>query len=384
MIKKIGKGTKKEENPFLISGYKSAKYFCNRLKETDKLLSAINNGRNVTLYSLRRMGKTGLIHHTFNSLKRQKKIKTVYCDIYLTQNLSEFVSAFANAVFNSLESSPEKFFKKAIEVFKSIKPKVSADRFSGEPVLEFSLDSTVDAKHTIKEIFSYLNQKSGSEKIIIAIDEFQQIINFPESNIEAVLRTEIQALNNVGFIFSGSKKHMMHSIFLNSGRPFYQSTEMMNLNRIEKGDYREFISDKFADEGIKIDNLSIDKVLAFTNSYTYYVQFLCNKLYSNYRSVIEVNAVNETIEQVLEENENIFLEYRNLLTVSQWNLLAGIAGEKGIKSVTSMDFIRKYGLTAPSSVSNSVKSLLEKEMIYFEEGKYYVYDLFFSRWLERL
>ena len=47
--------------PFLVYGYAGPDYFCDRKEDTQKLISALRNGRNITLMSPRRMGKTGLI-----------------------------------------------------------------------------------------------------------------------------------------------------------------------------------------------------------------------------------------------------------------------------------------------------------------------------------
>ncbi len=373
----------KVNNPFILTGYISDKYFCNRTGETSKLLSSIKNYRNTTIYSLRRMGKTGLIHHTFSKLRNNKNTILIYCDIYQTQNLNDFVKVFSNTILRAAESKPEKFYKKAIEIFKSIKPKVTADRFTGEPSLEFGVDYHENLLPTLSEIFGYLKSKSKSNTIVIAIDEFQQILNYPEKNVEAILRTGIQELQNVRFIFSGSRKHLMQSIFTGSSRPFYQSTEMMNLEKIDANEYGEFISKKFSENHKYIKEKAIDKILNFTESYTYYVQYFCNKLYSNYDKEVTEIYVDETESTILKENESIFLEYKNLIPLQQWNLVRAISKEKGIESITSMAFIKKYGLTAPSTVSNSIKALLEKEIIYFESGGYYVYDLFFSKWLER-
>ena len=41
-------------NPFLITGYQGPDYFCDREKETASLMSALKNGRNITLISPRR------------------------------------------------------------------------------------------------------------------------------------------------------------------------------------------------------------------------------------------------------------------------------------------------------------------------------------------
>ena len=54
-----------ESNPFLISGYISPEYFCDREKETNTITEALLNRRHMTIFSPRRMGKTGLIRHVF-------------------------------------------------------------------------------------------------------------------------------------------------------------------------------------------------------------------------------------------------------------------------------------------------------------------------------
>lgn len=48
----------KLNNPFLIAGYHSPEYFCDRLKETETITNALQNERNITLIAARRMGRT--------------------------------------------------------------------------------------------------------------------------------------------------------------------------------------------------------------------------------------------------------------------------------------------------------------------------------------
>lgn len=60
---------KELENPFVVYGYVSPTWFCNREQETCDLITALSNGRNVTLMSPRRMGKTGLIRYLQHNLQ---------------------------------------------------------------------------------------------------------------------------------------------------------------------------------------------------------------------------------------------------------------------------------------------------------------------------
>lgn len=84
---------------------------------------------------------------------------------------------------------------------------------------EVSIDIATDKEETtLKEIFNYL--QSSEKRCYIAIDEFQQITEYPEKGVEALLRSYIQFLPNVRFIFAGSKQHVMQEMFLSTKRPF--------------------------------------------------------------------------------------------------------------------------------------------------------------------
>ena len=64
------------DNPFAVNAYLSPQLFCDREQETATIASALRNGRHVMLYSPRRYGKTGLIHHVFNTLARARGART--------------------------------------------------------------------------------------------------------------------------------------------------------------------------------------------------------------------------------------------------------------------------------------------------------------------
>ena len=56
-------------NPFLVYGYAGPEYFCDRKEDTQKMISALQNGRNITLMCPRRMGKTGLIMTAIHQIR---------------------------------------------------------------------------------------------------------------------------------------------------------------------------------------------------------------------------------------------------------------------------------------------------------------------------
>ena len=191
-------------NPFLITGYQGPDYFCDREKETASLMSALKNGRNITLISPRRMGKTGLIKNVFYYIQKENKSAACfYLDIFSTQNLQEFVSLLGRSVLGKLDTLSQSTLKSLFSFFKSCRPVISADEITGMPSV--TLDFIPErSEETLKEIFTYLNQ-SGVE-CYIAIDEFQQIMEYPEKGVEGLLRSYIQTLLAEG----GAHAHRLH------------------------------------------------------------------------------------------------------------------------------------------------------------------------------
>ena len=92
-------------NPFVIYGYKGTEYFCDRKKETDLIMKALQNERNIVLISPRRIGKTGLIHHVFENISKQEpETHCFYLDINATRNLSQFIQLLAKTVIGKVDT----------------------------------------------------------------------------------------------------------------------------------------------------------------------------------------------------------------------------------------------------------------------------------------
>jgi hypothetical protein len=364
------------KNPFLLKGYLDKGHFCDREKETAALISAINNSRNVTLISLRRMGKTGLIQHVFAQLK--KNYDCVYVDILPTASLSEFTETFGKAVLNQLENPYGKSVNQLLGIFKKFTPSLSVDPMTGQPSFEINIKNERESESTLEDIFNYL--KKRKKKVVIAIDEFQQVTEYPEKKTEALLRSYIQTLNNVDFIFSGSHKHLLTQMFSQASRPFYQSTEFLFMDRIDKDAYAKFISHHFTNHQKKIKAGTIESIFDYTRQHTFYVQLLCHKLFTQPEKEISHEVVNRTLQDILTENETYYYGYKNLITEQQWNLLKAIAKENTVQKINQKEFLNRYDLSA-SSVQRSIKALEERELIIQETSGYRIYDVFFGRWI---
>ena len=327
------------------------------------------------------MGKTALIDHLFFQLQQEKDYSLHYLDLLPTNNLVEFTKVMANAVIGKFEKKPVIILQKLMKAISHLRPKISLDPLTGKPALELDIAGIEEAERTLDYIFEYLGRQDM--KIIMAMDEFQQILKYPEKNVEAHLRSLIQKYNNISFIFSGSNKHLLQSIFSDYGRPFYQSSDMMFLERLRYDDYFPFILEKFRNSRIDISESIILNILDWAYGHTFFVQYICNRLYAENIRKISDETLHKVLFELLKEREPVYYNYRNLLTDQQFTLLKAIAKEGNVVQPTSSDFMSKYNLSAASTVQTALQALIDKELIYEEQAKYAINDVFLSRWLER-
>ncbi len=368
----------KPNNPFLITGYYSPEFFCDRKEETATILDALHNERNVTLIAPRRMGKTGLIRHALYHLNEQNKdIVTCYMDIYSTQSLGDFVRLLANTVLGKLDTLPQKALNRISRFIRSCRPVFTFDELTGAPKVTIDVAPS-EERNTLKEIFEYLG--SSEKRCYIAIDEFQQITEYPEKGIEALLRSYIQFVPNVHFIFAGSKQHVMREMFTSSKRPFYQSTQLLTLGTINIDEYASFAIEHFAKHSLNLPKKVFDKIYEKFNGHTWYIQSILNRLYGYNRNV-DWELVRYTLEQIISEASYSYADLMKAYSPGQVRLLKAIANEGCVKEILAGDFINKYNLRATSSVKASLKKLLDNELIYQTSEGYIIYDRFMNEWI---
>ena len=369
-------------NPFLIYAYAGPKYFCDRIEETEHLISALRNGRNVTLMSPRRMGKTGLIQNVFHQIRREyPEAACFYMDIFSTTCLDDFIIQFGQTVIGKLDNLSQKTLATISGFFRSCRLVFSPDVLTGVPQATLDFQPS-QAQATLKEIFDYL-EHSGKE-CYIAIDEFQQITGYVEKNVEATLRTYVQHCNNARFIFAGSQRHVMGNMFLTPSRPFYQSVSMMHLESIPLEEYIRFASMHFKRAGKEIEESAVTTVYQQFEGITWYIQKVLNTLYdmTPEYGVCKVGMVSGAIRQIIDSFRYTYSEILFRLPEKQKELLIAITKEGKAKAVTSGAFIRKYRLASASSVQAALKGLLEKDFVTQEMGICQIYDRFLGIWLK--
>ena len=371
------------ENPFILEPYRSKAFFCDREKETEEIIRNITNGRNTTLISPRRLGKTGLIFRVFDEMEMRKlPFETIYVDISDTLSIEEFIKAISDAVVGKLGKQQKitAFFK----TLKSVRPLLGIDPLTGSPQVSFTFADDNQKQSTLKEVLDYL--ESYPQMVVLAIDEFQQIREYNDVNMEAILRKHIQHLHNVRFIYCGSKKHTMTDMFTNAKKPFYESTSFSYLSKLPVPVYATFIKEKFALAGKNIDDDSIGYIIEWTKDHTYYTQRLCNEVFSLSEKNVGRKDIASAIQSILDSERDRYQEIRRLVTRAQWKMLEALAREGSVSQITSAAFLSKYKISSGPTALRNIKSLMDKELVLAtttDDGtSYSVYNVFLSRYLE--
>ena len=369
-------------NPFVYQGYVSPEYFCDRTEETEELIANLRNGRNTTLISPRRIGKTGLIRNAFYRIKEtDKDAICIYIDIFATKNQHDFVQQLGTAIAQHVMSHQQKALKRLLEFFGSWRPVFSADPLTGMPTVSVSIEPSQSIM-TLKGIFDFFEQ--SRQKVYIAIDEFQQITYYPEQGLEAQLRSYIQFAPNIKFIFSGSKQHLMAQMFQSPDRPFYQSTSSMGLAPLHEEIYYDFAKHFFEAKRGSISREVFSATYERFNGITQNLQQILNRLYEVERHVDSEHQVKEAIRHIVNRNSMQYEALVGFLTDNQLSLLKAIAKKDYVASPQANDFIKQYDLPSASSVKTALTVLQDKDLVYRDTKGYWVYDRFFDLWLKQL
>ncbi len=368
------------ENPFLTKGYLGPEYFCDRKDETEKVLSAIHNGRDLVIYGRRKVGKSALITHVYHMLG--KKSLNVWVDLLPTNNMNDLVSYTASAILRSINSDTS-IGKKVWDGIKSLRPAMTFDELSGQPSVSFDISKEEMRIKTFGELIQVL--KNTKKKIVIAFDEFQQIQNYEEQNVESQLRTMLQTLPNISFIFSGSDQHMLMQMFENKDRPFYSFGQYLKIDRIPPDLYLQFIQKHFKKAKKTISDEDIMEIIEWCNYRTFNIQMVMNRLYSLDKKKIMEADVRKVKETILNEKGEIYYTIRRLVTSGQWEVIEAFAKEGEIEAPYGKYFMKKHGFTNSSIIRRAVQTCLQNNIFYnvydHERSYYEIDDVFLRRWI---
>ena len=370
-----------KNNPFILTPMIPEKYFCDREEETRRLVTTVTNQSNIVLISPRRVGKTGLINHCFEQPEIKDEFITISIDILHTTSFGELILELGNAVFKNVAKRSDRMLAKFTAALRSLRASFGYDPLNGTPTFDIKLGQVSTPDYTLDEILGYLEE--ADKPCIVAIDEFQQITNYPEKNIEALLRGRIQRLRNTFFIFAGSERRIMNEMFFSSKRPFYQSASLMQLEPIKIENYIAFVKHHFEANNKLINDETIINIYNQWQGITMYMHRILHDAFIIVQEGEEctMQVIEDVTNTYISQNEKRLQEMLAFISPQQKELLYAIAREGVATKLTSAAFVKRNQLKSASAVQSAVKRLLEYDIITQKGHEFSISDPLLSIWL---
>ncbi len=361
------------QTPFPFETIAPKEYFYGRQKELDELKSHIKNSTNVLLFSKRRMGKSTLIKNLFKEI--EKDYTVIYVDIYNIITAEDFGNLLLNAITKSQKGDIKTAMQKLSKFFKKTRVEPTFDPQTGEMGIR-AVASSLSFDELMEDSFSALFKLASEKNVVLAIDEFQQIADIKDIKIDAILRKYMQEAHNISYIFLGSKRNILNSLFAYKS-PLYSMATPMSLKELELDDIYNY-SKNYLD----ISKEVVEYIYNLSAKETKLIQMILHRIYINKDSIekIDENLVDKVVDTILiskNDHYKMLFEFFSTNQKKAFKLLS-----KYSKELFSEKVLQEENISRPS-MQSSLNQLFAKEFIDREDGDYFIPDRAFELWAKK-
>ena len=353
-------------SPFPYEKFAEKENFYGRTSEIKKINEFASSSNNLLIFSKRRLGKSSLIQEAFNS----SKYIFIYCDIFDITSKEDFANILLSSASRSLRGTIQEIAINLRSIFKRVIPDFSVDS-SGIPHIKPTTKS-LSFEEMMDDFFSLIEVLSKKDKVVIAIDEFQQISTLHNSKIDATFRKYMQKSNNVSFIFSGSKRHLLNGMF-EYGAPLYEMATPMELKSIAFKDVFNYVS-----KYLSISKELLNHIYILCDGETKLMQHFFHILYmSKQKDEISLLDIDNTLTEILLAKGS---SYRVIFdSFSQYQKKAFKLLANNNKNYFYKEVLDKYGISK-GTANSSFKQLFKREIIDKENDVWFIPDRALELW----
>ena len=367
--------------PFIFGKTAESMNFTDREAETARLVDNFTSVINTVLISPRRWGKTSLVAHaTQQAMKKDKRVKCCYIDLFSIRTEEEFYRKLGEAVLKCTSSRTADIIRKAGMYFRHIVPKLTYSPDANSNV-ELGLNWEEIKKHP-DELINLAESIAREEniKLVVCIDEFQNIGTFEDPlAFQKKLRACWQKHTHVSYCLYGSKRHMMMEVFASPSMPFYKFGDLMFLGKISEEDWVKFIVKRFNDTGKSIDELSAAIIALEVDCHPFYVQQLAQLSWFRTKKKCTPSEIHDALSSLLDQLDLLFQSITAGLATTQVNFLHAMLDN--VQQLSSQETLRTYRLGTSANVQRIKEALIDKEIIDGINKKLVFLDPLYKAWL---
>lgn len=361
-------------SPFPYDKLPTKDEFFGRKIELEKLNEIVKYSNNALIFSKRRMGKSSLIKALFENCEND--YICLYADIFDITSKEDFIANLLKSLAN--QTSKKFDLKIAIKnlslLFKRVRFEPTIDTNTFEYSIKPNLAS-LKFEDMIDEFFTSLNELSKNSKIILAIDEFQQIANITDVKLDAILRKYIQNRKNISYIFLGSKRHLLTSLFEYQA-PLYEMANYMQLEALKLEDIFEY-----AKNHIEISLDMCKYIYELSDGETKLIQQILHLLYIQKIKVEEKEQIDLVLQEIINSKDSAYRLLFDTLGNNQKTALKIIGKYKS--KIFTQAILEEFNIKK-QTLQSSVEALFKSELIDKNDDRYFIPDRVFELWVERL
>lgn len=312
------------------------------------------------------MGKTSLIEQVLKDIGTSKRqVVALTIDLMVVHDADELEKRIRKGVAQlGVELLPknQKTTAKLTKAFSGFNPQFSV----GALGINLTLAKPSSPVQGIAELLMGLDCAAGlyKRRVVIVLDEFQQLTTLKDAAVkratEGAIRHAVERSKHITYLFAGSQKHLLASMFEDEDRPLYRLCRKMTLGRIDAEAYRAFLhsAGKARWRRVLSDEI-INQILVITTRHPYYVNALCARLWDSCSSP-SAKTIEAKWNALIAENRSVVAGKVLRLSATQRAMLKAIAHtENGVEHPTSQAFLAQIRLAA--STGNKAKDLLEQD-----------------------
>lgn len=336
--------------------------FCNREKEAEKLLGNIQNGKHTFLVAPRRYGKSSLCEKVLE----KSVLPWVKVDFHMAiseSDIENFIIRGVSELIGKSISQVDKLTAVIKTAVKKLKPKF--DISAGPLRLELEISSGSSPAENIAEAILLLDHLllEKNKQAVIHFDEFQEVGEITKGRgIEGAIRHAAQETRNLAIIFSGSNPHLIRNMFENERRPLYKLCKKLSVPRISIEHYKQHLNKASLAMWRKpLPEDCFECIMQLTERHPYYVNALCDEIWSEIKTLPAVSNIENCWEYVIEsERSDLIKDFLNL-SDNQRKVLIHLANFGG-ENIFSNSSSKQMDITT-SSLPSAIEALIEKDFI---------------------
>ena len=366
-------------NPFKYGEVVTGNTFTNRTKEIKEITECIHSAQNMFIYGPRRQGKTSLVKTIINKLGDD--VISIYVDVQRAASLSQFVEVYSEAVTKPLIQKQSNIGKLGA-FFRHITPSVEISPTGGFKAA-FSFSHTTDSINIALEEAMNLPQKVAKDmgkRVLVVLDEFQDICELNGGSTEQVLRSFIQHHKDVCYIFMGSKTHIIMDMFSTPSRAFYNSAKIYPLPQMSQQSLAKYIVKQFTKTNKTIDMKFAETIVLVSRNSPYHIQLFCHTLWHNCKKSVSVKDLESTLGNILHMQNELYYCWYDALTMIQRSVLIALSQTK---EIFSKDVKLKYSLGSNSTIQTALIALQRKGLVDKHNSSYLIQDPFLHIWIKK-